>query len=350
MVLVEESRWDTRLGPADGIVSPETLALLPGARITVAGGSISATRIEAYVQCPYRYFQRHILGLVEPDDPEAVFEISALDRGTIVHRVLERTYRALKDARLLPLGSAAWGPAEAFLEQAMADEFRRAEREMALGPAPLWEITREAIASAIREFLRAEAASGDGFTPLDFEVEFGAGEPAGPVRVEIDGGSPGGSIVLGGKIDRIDLAAGGRSFRVVDYKTGKRLPGEPFDGGRSLQLPIYLLAAKSILEARGIEVDLESSRAAYLSLEGKSREFAGSGAAGWTGQLRLALQTVARGIESGTFHAIPGPRRDNCTHCDFKDHCDPRVEAIAARKDDPRMRPLDAMRTALENR
>jgi ATP-dependent helicase/nuclease subunit B len=348
---IEESKWEDRLGPADGIVPPEVLALLPGARITAPGGSISATRIQSYVQCPYRYFQRHVLGLDEPADPEMVFEISPLDRGTIVHRILDRAFRALKEERLLPLEPGKLTLAKAVLDRATAEEFRRAERELALGPPALWEIERDGLASTLEEFLRAEAASDGGWVPIDFEVLFGFGGGAEAVRVEIaarEAGAAPVAVALGGKIDRLDLAAGGRAVRVIDYKTGEP-PREPFDGGHSLQLPIYLLAARSILAARGLKVDLEASRAAYLSLLGKRREFPGAGEAAWSEKLALALATVSRGIEAGIFYPLPGPNRQNCDRCDFKDHCDPRVESIATWKDDPRLRPLEAMAAALRN-
>jgi hypothetical protein len=50
----------------------------------------SPTRLERWAACGFRYFLDDVLGLDEPDDPERIVSISPLDRGSVLHLVLER--------------------------------------------------------------------------------------------------------------------------------------------------------------------------------------------------------------------------------------------------------------------
>ena len=50
---------------------------------------VSASRLEMWARCPYQYFLARSLGLEGLPEAESE-EISALDRGSLVHRILER--------------------------------------------------------------------------------------------------------------------------------------------------------------------------------------------------------------------------------------------------------------------
>src|SRR5439155_1824497 len=70
---------------------------------------------------------------------------------------------------------------------------------------------------------------------------------------------------LGGRIDRIDH--GPSSFRVVDYKSGKKPTGKEarLSGGQTLQLPLYVLAGAALLGG-----DPGSGEAAYHGISRRS--------------------------------------------------------------------------------
>ncbi len=55
-----------------------------------SGRVASATGLERWAHCPFDYFVRTILGVREVENPEDSSTITALDRGTLVHTVLER--------------------------------------------------------------------------------------------------------------------------------------------------------------------------------------------------------------------------------------------------------------------
>ena len=60
--------------------------------------------------------------------------------------------------------------------------------------------------------------------------------------------SDGTCIRINGKIDRIDRSDDGTMFRIVDYKTGKghTFSATKFASGETIQLPLYLEAAKKL--------------------------------------------------------------------------------------------------------
>ena len=130
-------------------------------------------------------------------------------------------------------------------------------------------------------FLRAEEANVE--TPKWFEVPFGLrrasrDEPLGsPEPVEI--GTPAGSFLLQGQIDRIDEAAPGR-YTVWDYKSGgdfafkeeDRL-SHPLKGGRLLQHALYRRAAARLLERSGVSDPRVTSGYFLTTRKGRSQRF-----------------------------------------------------------------------------
>ena len=60
-----------------------------------------------------------------------------------------------------------------------------------------------------------------------------------------------GKVKLKGKIDRIDINEEEKTLKVIDYKLGGTKPtAEDLSTGISLQLPLYLFAAKELIKKR----------------------------------------------------------------------------------------------------
>lgn len=248
------------------------------------------TGLETYAACGFRYLMGEALELPEPDRLTA--EASALERGSYVHAVLERFYRAaVQDGR----GDPVTDPVDAgprwqgrLLEVALEElddalsadptAFQRGWLEDVLaglgppemnpyhdrshaatgtdaeadvddeGPAPRGLLVR---------FLEEEASLRDvTVAPTWFEARIGPERPhdttvlsSAPARIE----TPGGTVALTGTVDRIDTVEThhGTELVVRDYKTG-RTPSEAatLDGLR-LQLPVYALLAESVLDDEG---------------------------------------------------------------------------------------------------
>ena len=63
---------------------------------------VSATSLEAWATCPFRYFLGQVLRLSALESPEETATISALERGILMHDILEEFTRETIDAGKLP--------------------------------------------------------------------------------------------------------------------------------------------------------------------------------------------------------------------------------------------------------
>jgi ATP-dependent helicase/nuclease subunit B len=197
----------------------------------------SASRLEAYRACPYRFFVGKVLGL-EPC-PEPAEGLDARQLGNIYHHILEQVYedpRIHDPADLEQLLAVLPDVAAAVLDAAPQ---REGFRETAW-----WTQTRDEILGNVRRSLKALAALPGDFRPLQHEAAFGRdGWPPLVVREGED------RFLLCGYIDRVDRAPGGQ-VRVIDYKTAGpwSYDRKAIADGKKLQLPLYALAAREALE------------------------------------------------------------------------------------------------------
>lgn len=185
----------------------------------------SASDIEAYLGCPYRWFYERELGPRPLDEP-----IDALERGLISHEIMRVFYEAWgRDghARVTPehLGAALEVLADVSKQVLAARPGARTLLED--------EVLRGAVSGA-RRIVERDATFLDGFTPTHHEWSFG--------RREGDQPEPIGSFFLRGRIDRIDVSPEG--IVIVDYKTGGSVTAKAKLAEEGLvQLPLYGLAA-----------------------------------------------------------------------------------------------------------
>ena len=76
-----------------------------------------------------------------------------------------------------------------------------------------------------------------------------------------------------GKIDRVDVDHTEKRFRVVDYKLGGKKPStEDLYKGLSLQLPLYMYAAKQLIQAQ-LKKDYEPAGSEIYSLKYQEEKF-----------------------------------------------------------------------------
>ncbi|QCB51975.1 PD-(D/E)XK nuclease family protein [Rhodococcus sp. PAMC28707] len=195
---------------------------------------VSTSRLEEWVDSPYRFFIKTILGVDTLDDPDDAAQLDPLTRGDLIHLSLERYVQATIDGldatldRLIEIS-----------EEVLADA-----RVDAPGWLPqLWEKDSSIIRRELVEWFELDRADrADGWTPVHVERDFGV-EPD-VVLLDVMGEQ----VAFAGKIDRIDRHTDGR-IRVTDYKSGqatsykKLSESEPTDGGTKFQLPVYGLLA-----------------------------------------------------------------------------------------------------------
>ena len=119
---------------------------------------------------------------------------------------------------------------------------------------------------------------------------------------------------IGGFVDRIDDREDGRI--IIDYKTGGRLPGvEQMVAGLEIQLPVYAMAAESLLG----EEPRRTMEAFFINVrEAKARMTlkAGGGKNDLARAIEAAKQAIARclaGMAEGRFPPVPSIEcRDYC--------------------------------------
>ena len=202
---------------------------------------LSQSKIQAFVLCPYRYYSTYSLKLREKKDSQP----SYADDGTFLHYVFEHFLRAslTTDGKLLPPPPE---DVEPLADRIIADYIR----EVCPFPAEsmdnrllhLYARLRRLALKMLHEIL-GEIRTGL-FVPTYFEKGIGTREEGSlpPVRLTLEDGS---SILLNGKIDRVDIFEDAEKlyFRVVDYKSGKHTFSlDEVRSGMDIQLILYLFA------------------------------------------------------------------------------------------------------------
>ena len=271
-----------------------------GARSPIA---YAVSRLERYLECPFKYFAAHVLKLEEERDEEAW--LTPQERGHFVHEVFEDFFGEWQRA-----GHGAITPANVATAMGLFDTV--AERHLEALPEGDRALERTLL-------LGSAAAAGFGERAFAFEIEDGVPvlerlleyELRGTFRFAADGVER--DVALRSKADRIDLLQDG-TLRVIDYKLG-RAP----DRKRALQLPVYGACAQQALQGRrGRSWAL--AHAGYIAFKEKSPyvELQPLDKALADGQARL-LATVAA-VEAGQFPVQPD-EPFFCTWCAFSGVC-----------------------------
>lgn len=222
--------------------------------------AFSATQLNTYGQCPWQFFAKYVLALDPLQEPQRRLEPVA--RGIFCHSVLFTVMTRLRGecGSEAPGGPVALSaiPAEHLkeaLDQAIDAHAQAVWAQTPPYPA-LWEIQLDQMRRQLHDYLLAQREEGRlDARSLHYELAFGLAngrpdscDPASrPEPVELQ--TPAGPLRLAGKIDRVDrvVADGAEGLFVVDYKTGALPKTEDILQGRSVQLPLYALAAEQLL-------------------------------------------------------------------------------------------------------
>lgn len=228
-ILVSEGKVTDR----DCSVTERVMTELYGKSFT-----LTQTKLETYVKCPFLYFCRYVLRL--DDAAPAAFDFRNV--GTFVHSALENLFKLLSDEgkTLRDIGreelpSYAERVAEEAVKALSAGEDATTARIRNL----MKSICRRIL--VIMEDLHDEFSESE-FVPRFFEMQLSADDGPSPVTYTLPDGT---TLVLRGTVDRVDAYKkdGKLYLRVVDYKTGtKRFSLDDIERGINLQLLVYLFS------------------------------------------------------------------------------------------------------------
>ena len=236
LVLAGQGEALDRIDRASG-KSPHRIESAPIARRLFGENMyISPSRLEKYYKCPYAYFAGSGMGV------QALrrAELSPVESGTLIHRVLEQVVsehggKGLANVPDCDLRTEIRKVISEYFAAAVSDPAALTAR-MRAGLERIGDWLFELLRRLGDEFAQSE------FEPVGFEMPVGFGETIGGLRLKTADGC---NIEVHGTIDRVDVAdiGGKRYVRVVDYKSGgkKFLLSDVFYG-LNLQMLIYLFS------------------------------------------------------------------------------------------------------------
>lgn len=302
-----------------------------------SGKSFSISQLELYAKCPFKYFAERILNL-EPI-PEPAEEFESRELGILFHNILYKFSVQLKELELKLVGcdNSTFEKASNLIKKIAEEEcakynfdnyFSFLEREKIFGTEDDFST------SILYNFLIEEQKNDSGLIPQLFEAEFDYEEQINDEN----------KIKLKGKIDRIDVNDKLKIFSVVDYKLRGQKPDDKLlDKGISLQLPIYLSAAKSIFN----DEDFQPVDAVIYSLKLGEKNFGPKNLISnknnkihayisndelqiffslITALMKNAMEKInefINNMKEGKFYLSPWEDRDNlvCKYCNVKQIC-----------------------------
>lgn len=285
--------------------------------------AMSPSRLETWASCGFRYFLNYVLEVSNRDDPERNEELSALDRGSLIHATLEKFIGEAIEYEP-PSPATPWSPESVRRLHDIADELSQEyEATGRTGRRVNWRVQRDDLHDLLDGFVLADNTfrAAHGATPAFVELDLGV-TSGQVVPIDLPNGE---SITLRGMIDRVDTMADGKVL-VNDYKSGRgakfdKLADDPFMGGTTLQLGMY---AEGALQTTGAT----SAAAHYWLVERNGEQRLGYN---WDDDKRTrfhdVLAAITSGIASGVFAAEPGEwstfrqTNENCTYCDFDALC-----------------------------
>jgi len=344
-LIAADSRATADFTAFDGNVGELVDSINDVHRLLASAQTISASGIQTWATCPFQFFLGRVLRVQATDRPEDAWSVDPLERGSLVHRILEQFFRELqRSGRLHGLG--AYSSADHQLLQEIAERcFGDLEERGVTGHPLVWENTSAAIRADLRTFLIKDERwrREEGLRPAFFEQPFGMGKdprswPALALRfADID-------VTFRGSIDRIDVdPTHGRAF-LYDYKSGSTssyngMNQDPLMAGKHIQLALYRRAVlASIPDLQEDEVEgafwFVSSRGGFKMLPSEPSAYDPDR------RLDEVLKLTAQGILGGVFPQIPGNETsrpgkfswDNCIYCPFERICPAGRDAVWERK------------------
>lgn len=267
--------------------------------------------------CPFRAFARHRLGAWGLSSSS--LGLDGLDRGSLVHRVLELFWERTGNWQaLIALDADEWSQRSLSCVEQALDELD-SERQVSLSNSQR-ELEKQRLLGLLGEWLNVEAQR----SPFSVEtMEAWHRETFGPLTLQT-------------RIDRIDRLADGSQV-IIDYKTGMAAVGD-WLGDRPVepQLPLYTLDRRDSELAAVAFAKVRRGDCSFVGLgrdddllpgvasASGHRKLEGTDIGHWDDLLRswrLTLNQLGDGFASGQAQVDPINNRQACDRCDLQALC-----------------------------
>jgi DNA helicase-2/ATP-dependent DNA helicase PcrA len=240
---------------------------------------LSASAVDNYRKCPQQYLFGHLWSLKE--GPRAT-----LSFGSVMHTTIKRFVDQLRRGVKLPFEEVARIFETEWTSAGFEDDYQEGEYK------------KDGI-EQLRVFHKAF---------LEAQPEIREQEKAFELPLE-------NNVIVSGRIDQIN-SLGRNDVEIVDYKTGK--PRKDADARKDLQLSIYALAAKEILELNPVRLAfhyLQNNQIQVTTRDAKQLD-----------EAQKIVQEAAADIRAGEFSPKPGFA---CRNCAYEPICPAHEEALS---------------------
>jgi len=304
----------------DGLVASDAASKSRLSQHALTSRAYSATALESFGACPYRFYLKAILRLQPREVLEPLLELDPLLRGSLVHSLQYRAITQLREEGAA-LDSGGLPRALEVLDEAFV-VLRRELSEQHLLPVPgALESDLAVMHADARRWMEGLLTSG--WTPIATELAFGLSgyidRDEHDPRSQPEAVSLASGIRLRGAIDLVEEKDG--VLRATDHKTGRVrfTAGARIGGGKSLQPALYAEALEAMPFAEGKRV--EGGRLSYCTTKGGFSEVVVPlDAATRDG---LAVLTGALTEELSRGRLLRRPQAGECTYCDYQAVCGP---------------------------
>jgi ATP-dependent helicase/DNAse subunit B len=207
----------------------------------------SASQLNDYGHCGFRFFAKRLLKLEALEEPE--LGMDSAQQGTLNHAILEATYQAYAETGL-PIEPEQVGRALDMLRRVAPPILQAAPATLGFRATALWEQEQQTLLRKLEKLVRKDFSEEAPARKLSREQERHpyrqeapfAAETAPVLKLDSLGG-----LRVQGFIDRMDRA--GDHVIIMDYKTGStKIPAKEMGMGRNFQMLLYLRAVEAMLQ------------------------------------------------------------------------------------------------------
>jgi DNA helicase-2/ATP-dependent DNA helicase PcrA len=242
---------------------------------------LSPSAIGAYERCPMQYMFQQMWRIRGGASAQLTF-------GNVMHTTIREFVAEVKKRKRVPLDELLAIYDREWLSAGFSDDYHEQEY-------------RKAGREQLEAFHKTYSAA-----PADVLYQ------EKPFELPLDG-----DVIVTGRMDQVNRI-GKNSIEILDYKTGK--PRDEKSAAQDLQLSVYALAAREILDAipeRLVLYNLMTNEPVATTRDANSLE-----------KTKQKIAEVATLIRAGEFPAKPG---FYCGYCDYKPMCPAHEQLISIR-------------------